>query len=98
VSDLVDGIFRLLHSGLHEPVNLGNPDEWTVLRMAETIRDLAGTSSPIVHEALPLDDPKVRQPDIARARRELGWAPATPVEQGLAATLADFRRRLGLPG
>jgi dTDP-glucose 4,6-dehydratase len=94
VDDLVDGIVRLLHSDLHEPVNLGNPEEWTVLRMAEVIRDLAGTASPIVLEPLPVDDPKVRQPDIATARRMLGWEPTTRIEQGLKTTFEDFRRRV----
>jgi dTDP-glucose 4,6-dehydratase len=94
VDDLVDGIFRLLQSDLREPVNLGNPEEWTVLRMAETIRDLTGSGAPIVHSELPEDDPKVRQPDIGLARRELGWSPRTPIPEGLEKTLADFRRRI----
>jgi len=94
VSDLVDGILRVLRSDLHEPVNLGNPEEWTVLRMAETIRSLTGSRAPIVYESLPVDDPKVRQPDIARARHALGWEPRVGIEAGLAATLADFRARL----
>jgi dTDP-glucose 4,6-dehydratase len=96
VDDLIDGLFRLLHSDATEPVNIGNPEEWTVLQMAEAIRDLAGGGTTIVHEPLPEDDPKVRQPDITRARRELGWAPRTPVNVGLARTLADFKARLGL--
>ena len=95
VTDLVEGISRLLHSTLREPVNLGNPEEWTVLQMAETIRELAGGSAPIVRRDLPEDDPKVRQPDIALARRELGWTPATPIRTGLLRTLDDFRVRLG---
>jgi dTDP-glucose 4,6-dehydratase len=95
VDDLIDGIFRLLQSDYGDPVNLGNPEEWTVLRMAEAIRDLAGSRAPILHRELPVDDPKVRQPDIALARRLLGWAPRSTVEQGLQRTLEDFRRRLG---
>jgi len=95
VADLVDGLVRLLASDLHEPVNLGNPEEWTVLRMAETIRDLAGSASSIVHRELPVDDPRIRQPDISRARRELGWAPRVPVAEGLRLTLEEFRDRLG---
>jgi dTDP-glucose 4,6-dehydratase len=94
VDDLVDGIVRVLGSELHEPVNLGNPEEWTVLRMAEAIRALTGAALPIVFEALPVDDPKVRQPDIALARGRLGWEPRVDIEAGLAATLADFRARL----
>jgi dTDP-glucose 4,6-dehydratase len=94
VSDMMDGIFRLLQSDLCQPVNLGNPEEWTVLRMAETIRDLAGRGSTVEFEALPIDDPKVRQPDIALARSELGWSPQTEIADGLGRTLEDFRERL----
>jgi dTDP-glucose 4,6-dehydratase len=95
VDDLVEGLVRLLHSSLHDPVNIGNPEEWTVLRMAETIRDLIGSTVSIVHEALPEDDPKVRQPDIAIARQKLQWEPKTTIEHGLKQTLEDFRRRVG---
>ncbi len=94
VSDLVAGLYRLLRSDLHEPVNLGNPEEWTVLQMAEAVRDLAGATVGIVHEPLPVDDPKVRQPNIALAREVLGWRPVTPIADGLRATFADFRTRL----
>jgi dTDP-glucose 4,6-dehydratase len=94
VDDLVDGLFRLMISDTHDPVNLGNPEEWTVTRMAETIRDLAGGSAEIVYEALPVDDPKIRQPDITRAQRELGWEPSHAIRDGLQSTLAAFRRRL----
>jgi len=94
VDDLVDGIIRVLRSDLHDPVNLGNPEEWTVLRMAEVIRDLTGATGPILLAPLPVDDPKVRQPDITNARRSLGWEPTTRIEDGLRATLDDFRRRV----
>jgi dTDP-glucose 4,6-dehydratase len=94
VDDLIDGIVRLLHSELHDPVNLGNPEEWTVLRMAEVIRDLTGAAAPIVLTPLPIDDPKVRQPEIAKARTALGWEPTTAIEQGLKTTVEDFRRRV----
>ncbi len=94
VSDLVDGVFRLLQSDLNEPVNLGNPEEWTVNEMAEAIRALAGSGGAIVHAPLPVDDPKIRQPDIALAQRRLGWSPRTPIADGLRATLDDFRKRL----
>ncbi len=94
VPDLIEAIVRLLHSDLQEPVNLGNPEEWTVLRMAETIRDLARSKAPIVHRELPVDDPRVRQPDISLAREQLQWSPRTPIAEGLEATLEDFRRRL----
>jgi dTDP-glucose 4,6-dehydratase len=96
VSDLVDGIFRLLQSELNEPVNVGNPEEWTVTQMAETIRDLAGSSAPLEYRDLPVDDPKIRQPEIALAARELRWRPKVPIRDGLATTLDDFRRRLNL--
>ncbi len=94
VADLVDGIFRLLQSNVHDPVNLGNPEEWTVNQMAEAIREMVGNRSEIVNEELPEDDPKVRQPDVTLARQELGWSPATPIVDGLRHTLEDFRRRL----
>ena len=94
VADLVDGLSRLLHSDLNEPVNLGNPEEWTVRQMAEAIVKLAGGSSEIVHRDLPEDDPKVRQPDISLAKDKLSWSPQVSVEEGLEATFADFRRRL----
>ena len=97
VDDLVEGIMRVLASGLHEPVNLGNPEEWTMLRMAEAVRTLTGTSQPIVHHPLPVDDPKVRQPDISLARRALSWEPAVRIEDGLARTLADFTVRASRP-
>jgi dTDP-glucose 4,6-dehydratase len=95
VDDLVEGLVRLLASGLNEPVNLGNPSEWTVLRMAEAIRDLTGSRSAIVHRELPVDDPRVRQPDITCAERELGWGPRVSIDDGLRLTLEDFRRRMG---
>jgi len=94
VSDLIDGLFRLLMSDLHQPVNLGNPEEWTVRRMAEAIRKLAGSSAAIVHEKLPVDDPKIRQPDASLAERALGWKPVTSIEHGLRETLDYFRRKI----
>jgi dTDP-glucose 4,6-dehydratase len=94
VSDLIEGIYRLLRSELHEPVNLGNPEEWTVLQMAQAIRDLAQSSAEITHHELPVDDPKVRQPDVSQARERLGWSPATAIRDGLKITLEDFRQRL----
>ncbi len=95
VSDLVEGIYRLLRSDLHEPVNVGNPEEWTVLRMAETVRELAGSAAPVVHEPLPIDDPRVRQPNIALARERLGWRPVVDIREGIRRTIEDFRRRVG---
>jgi len=96
VDDLIEGVYRLLESDLPGPLNLGNPEEWTVLQMAVAIRRLVGNDAPIVHKALPVDDPKVRQPDIAAARRDLDWAPTVGIEEGLRRTIEDFRTRLGL--
>ena len=91
VSDLVDGIVRLLMSDIRDPVNVGNPAEMTVLDFAGTIRKLTGTSAPIVHRPLPVDDPKQRRPDITRARTLLGWEPRVPLDKGLEETIAYFR-------
>ncbi|HKB69450.1 MAG TPA: UDP-glucuronic acid decarboxylase family protein [Thermoanaerobaculia bacterium] len=91
VDDLIDGIYRLLMSDEPEPTNIGNPAEMTVLEFAKVIRKLTGTASEIVFEPLPTDDPKVRQPDISKARRVLGWAPRVPLEEGLVKTIEYFR-------
>lgn len=91
VDDLVDGIYRLFLSDLADPCNVGNPAEMTVMQFAETIRRLTGTSSPIVHQPLPVDDPKQRRPDIALARARLGWEPKVPLDEGLVKTIAYFR-------
>ncbi|MCA9322332.1 MAG: SDR family oxidoreductase [Planctomycetes bacterium] len=95
VSDLCEGIFRLLMSDEADPCNIGNPSEITILQFAEKIRDLTGTGSKIVMRPLPEDDPKVRQPDISRARRILGWEPEVALEDGLRRTLEYFRERVG---
>jgi UDP-glucuronate decarboxylase len=87
VSDLVDGVIRLAESGAHTPVNVGNPHEYTLLELAEAVIDVTGSRSEIVHEALPTDDPKVRQPDIALARELLGWEPVVELRDGLRRTL-----------
>jgi len=91
VSDLMEGIQRLLMSGESEPVNLGNPAELSVLDFARTIQRLTKTSSPIVFQPLPVDDPRVRQPDITRARQTLGWEPKVKLEEGLLRTIEYFR-------
>jgi dTDP-glucose 4,6-dehydratase len=91
VSDLVDGIYRLMQSDERYPVNLGNPDEMTIGEFAALIRRLTGSSSPIVQRPLPEDDPKQRRPDICKARRLLGWEPRVPLEEGLRLTLHYFR-------
>lgn len=96
VTDLVEGLYRLMTSDYHLPVNLGNPQEMTILELAELILRLTGSRSRIEFRPLPQDDPRVRQPDITRARTVLGWEPRVPLEEGLRETIADFRRRLGL--
>jgi dTDP-glucose 4,6-dehydratase len=96
VSDMVEGIVRLLHSSVVEPVNLGNPDEVSVLELATQIRDLVGSSSSIEFRSLPEDDPKVRRPDIRRARELLDWEPVVSRSEGLLRTVEYFRTQLGL--
>jgi dTDP-glucose 4,6-dehydratase len=91
VEDLVEGIMRLLRSDLAGPVNIGNPHEVSVLQLAETIRRLTGSDSEIVYIERPVDDPSVRQPDIALAKRELGWEPQVSLEVGLERTIEYFR-------
>ena len=94
VDDLVEGIWRLLKSGEHLPVNLGNPKEMTILEFAKAVLEVTGSRSTIVFKPLPEDDPKVRQPDIAKARALLGWEPRVPLREGLERTVAYFRSRL----
>src|SRR5438552_3805295 len=96
VSDLVDGLFRLISSNEVYPVNIGNPNELTIRQLAEAIIALAGSKSRIVTRPLPLDDPRVRQPDITRARTLLGWEPRVPLADGLRRALEYFRHKLGL--
>ena len=91
VSDLIDGIYRLLLSDVGEPVNIGNPAELSVLDFARTIRALTETKSEIVFKPLPVDDPKVRQPDITKAKTKLGWEPRVKLEDGLRRTIEYFR-------
>jgi UDP-glucuronate decarboxylase len=98
VSDLVDGLVRLMESDVgHDPVNLGNPRETTMLELARLVRRLAHSSAPVRHEPLPTDDPVRRRPDITRAQERLGWAPTVPLEEGLRLTIDDFRRRRTAP-
>jgi dTDP-glucose 4,6-dehydratase len=89
VSDLIDGIIRLAESGYHHPVNIGNPNEFTLIELAHAVIDVTGSRSEIVHEALPEDDPQVRQPDITLAREILGWEPKVELREGLRRTLED---------
>ncbi len=95
VADLVDGILRLMASSENDPVNIGNPHEMTIAQMAELIIRMTGSKSRLVHRDLPVDDPKVRQPDITRARTLLGWEPKVPLEEGLTSTIEYFRKKLG---
>jgi dTDP-glucose 4,6-dehydratase len=94
VSDLVDGIWRLMQAPVHDPVNLGNPHEMTLVELAKRILRLTGSPSDIVFQPLPVDDPRVRQPDITRARTLLGWEPRVDVDEGLRKTIDWFRRVL----
>jgi dTDP-glucose 4,6-dehydratase len=94
ISDMVDGIYRLMSSDVKDPVNIGNPQELTIRQLAEKVIALTGSRSRIVSRPLPVDDPKVRQPDIARARTLLGWEPKVPLEDGLRRTLDYFRAKI----
>jgi dTDP-glucose 4,6-dehydratase len=96
VSDLVEGIIKLMHSNTNDPVNIGNPHEMTIEEIAKTIVRMTGSSSKLVYRPLPTDDPKVRQPDITRAKTLLGWEPKVTLEQGLTSTIAYFRQKLGV--
>ncbi|HEY3350990.1 MAG TPA: UDP-glucuronic acid decarboxylase family protein [Thermoanaerobaculia bacterium] len=93
VSDLIDGIHRLLVSDCRDPMNIGNPAEMTVLEFAATIKRLTGTAAPVVHQPLPVDDPRQRRPDISLAKARLGWEPKVGLEEGLKKTIADFAAR-----
>jgi dTDP-glucose 4,6-dehydratase len=89
VSDLIDGIIRLAESGYHSPVNIGNPNEFTLLELAEAVIEVTDSRSEIVYEALPTDDPQVRQPDITLAREVLGWEPKVELREGLRRTIEE---------
>jgi dTDP-glucose 4,6-dehydratase len=94
ISDLIDGLWRLMRASTNEPVNLGNPQEMTLLELAKRIIRLTGSRSEIVFRPLPEDDPKVRQPDISRARSLLGWEPRVDTDEGLKRTIEWFRAKL----
>ena len=96
VSDLVDGVLRLMDAATNGPVNLGNPHEVTIEEIARTIIEITGSKSRIVYRPLPVDDPKQRQPDITRARTILGWEPKVQLEEGLQKTVGFFKHKLGL--
>lgn len=93
VNDLIDGIYRLLVSDHHEPVNIGNPNEMTIKELAETIIAVTDSKSEIAFQALPVDDPKVRQPNIEKAKSVLGWEPIVSLEEGLSKTIEWFRKQ-----
>lgn len=95
VSDLVNGILRLMASGENDPVNIGNPQEMSIEDMARLVIAMTGSKSQVVFKPLPTDDPKVRQPDITRARTLLGWEPQVSLDEGLTSTIAYFRRKIG---
>lgn len=95
IDDLVDGVWRLMQVAVHEPINIGNPQEMTLLELAKRILRLTGSRSEIVFRPLPTDDPRVRQPDITRARTLLGWEPRVETDEGLRLTIAWFREKLG---
>ncbi len=97
VSDLIDGIYRLMMSDHAAPMNIGNPEEISVEQLAKEIIELTGGKSKIVYRPLPVDDPKIRQPDIATARDVLKWQPKIPREEGLRRTMAYFKKKLGIP-
>jgi dTDP-glucose 4,6-dehydratase len=94
ISDLVDGILRLLASSINDPVNIGNPHEMSIEEIAKTIIRMTGSTSTLVYKPLPTDDPKVRKPDITRARTLLGWEPKVPLEEGLTSTIEYFRQKM----
>jgi len=94
VSDLVEGLMRLLNGDYIGPVNLGNPGEYTILQLAQTIQRLIDPTAELVFKPLPQDDPQRRQPDISQAKLHLGWEPTVPLEEGLSKTIAYFRDRL----
>jgi len=97
IDDLIDGIWRLMRAPVHEPVNLGNPQEMTLLELAKRVLRLTGSASEIVFHPRPVDDPRVRQPDITRARTLLGWEPRVDVDEGLRRTIEWFRGVLRAP-
>jgi len=95
VSDLVDGLIRLMNGDFMGPVNLGNPEEYTILQLAQTVQSMINPDVALKFEPLPQDDPRRRQPDITRAKTHLGWQPTVPLSEGLRLTIEDFRTRLG---
>ncbi|MBW4470307.1 MAG: SDR family oxidoreductase [Stenomitos rutilans HA7619-LM2] len=97
VSDLVEGLIRLMNGDHQGPINIGNPDEYTILQLAQAVQQKINPASAIRFEPLPQDDPRRRKPDITRAKEWLGWQPTVPLQQGLDYTIADFRARMSDP-
>jgi dTDP-glucose 4,6-dehydratase len=96
VSDLVDGIARLMNVEHHQPVNIGNPKEFTVAQLAELVIELTGSKSKLIYEPLPVDDPQRRLPDITKAKSLLGWEPRVQLKEGLLETIAWYKKQLAL--
>ncbi|MDV2999571.1 MAG: UDP-glucose 4-epimerase [Chroococcopsis gigantea SAG 12.99] len=94
VSDLVEGLMRLMNNDFIGPVNLGNPDEYTILQLAQQVQTMVNPDAELIFKPLPEDDPRQRQPDITRAKTYLGWGPTIPLREGLIKTIEDFRSRL----
>jgi UDP-glucuronate decarboxylase len=94
VSDLVEGLMRLMNQDFIGPVNVGNPGEYTILELAQKIQKMINPDAELSFKELPQDDPKQRQPDITRAKKYLGWEPTIPLDEGLKLTIDDFRERL----
>jgi UDP-glucuronate decarboxylase len=94
VSDLVEGLMRLMNGDHIGPINLGNPGEYTILELANTIQEMVNPGAELVFKPLPQDDPRRRKPDISKAKDLLGWEPKVPLREGLAQTIADFSERL----
>ncbi|MGQ9696144.1 MAG: UDP-glucuronic acid decarboxylase family protein [Thermodesulfobacteriota bacterium] len=96
IDDMVEGIFKLLLSKENEPINLGNPDEFSVIDLAHLMQEITGSKSKIVYQPLPIDDPKVRQPDISKARQLLGWNPKVSLREGVEKTIPYFKEKMSL--
>jgi dTDP-glucose 4,6-dehydratase len=94
IDDLVEGIYRLLFSPETEPVNLGNPDEFSISDFAKKVLEIAGSPSRVIHQPLPVDDPRVRRPDITKAQKILNWKPRVGLKEGITKTIPYFRQKL----
>ena len=94
ISDMVEGIYKLINSGYHMPLNLGNPEEMSILELAENIKRLSKSKSNIIFQGLPLDDPAVRRPDITRARNVINWEPEVSFKEGIDKTIKYFKEKL----